>query len=469
MELTLAKKLAIAENAATPAEILKDLALLDNIQIRIAVVSNPNTPCDTLFQLGAEFPQELLNNPVFPLLVLENPNLGAKMPTATLVSLLKLANPEMFINWVMKRDYLDKELIDALLAVANNLETSKSILEKLYSIQDIHRDLTSQIVEAAAMHVNFAGEISTGWEEIFLKDIRTGSYLLRNSAKEGLLWELGIVPEHLLDVLLPIVQLSIAWNPDTPDDVVAKIQQNLQSHSFDFQPMRNYIKSHRALEIDASQVVLNEYNNQLDILFIKQMHTAKNPNTSTATLLELSSSRWLVIRKLIASHSQADKTVLEKLANDKPYELRLLVIKHPNVTPEILDKLAISKNIDVKLAIAQNTQTSLTTLEFLAKRRKGYHKVREAAIKTIAQKYPQQLGKVLVEFVDTPAHTSPKLFLLLHPIAPREFLSKYSNSPDWRERYAIAQNPSTPQDIRKQLANDANRVVRAVAKAILGC
>ncbi|BDA71619.1 hypothetical protein CAL7716_057850 [Calothrix sp. PCC 7716] len=72
-------------------------------------------------------------------------------------------------------------------------------------------------------------------------------------------------------------------------------------------------------------------------------------------------------------------------------------------------------------------------------------------------------GAVLAEFVSSDEPTSPRFILLLHPIAPPEFLAEHVNSICWIERYAVAQNPSTPAHVLNKLAVDVNRLVRAVA------
>jgi len=58
---------------------------------------------------------------------------------------------------------------------------------------------------------------------------------------------------------------------------------------------------------------------------------------------------------------------------------------------------------------------------------------------------------------------------------PSSFLARYYKSWFWPERYAnclqqrfaIAQNPNTNPDIRQQLTQDPNRIVRAAARDTL--
>lgn len=74
-----------------------------------AVASNPNTPIDVLFYLGMRFPKQLLNNPVFSLLILENPNFLEQMPSATQYSLHAYCEtPENLRNRL--QEIIDKDI-----------------------------------------------------------------------------------------------------------------------------------------------------------------------------------------------------------------------------------------------------------------------------------------------------------------------------------------------------------------------
>ena len=64
----------LAQNDNTSSEILTELAKSEDLQTRQYVTANANTTTEILLGLGAEFPEELFNNPVFDLLILENPD-----------------------------------------------------------------------------------------------------------------------------------------------------------------------------------------------------------------------------------------------------------------------------------------------------------------------------------------------------------------------------------------------------------
>ena len=79
----------VAKNITTPPDILKTLGESDDKATRKSIAGNPNSPTDTLTRLATQFPEEVIQNPVFDLLLLENPNLLSEIPLASLRSMLK--------------------------------------------------------------------------------------------------------------------------------------------------------------------------------------------------------------------------------------------------------------------------------------------------------------------------------------------------------------------------------------------
>ena len=64
----------IAQDETTASELLAELAKNKDDQVRQAVAANPNTPIETLLSICFEFPPEVIDNPIIPLLILENPD-----------------------------------------------------------------------------------------------------------------------------------------------------------------------------------------------------------------------------------------------------------------------------------------------------------------------------------------------------------------------------------------------------------
>jgi hypothetical protein len=67
-------KIALALAEDTPVEVLKQLSQDADREVRKTVASNPITPTEILLELGDEFSEIIINNPIFNLLLLEKAN-----------------------------------------------------------------------------------------------------------------------------------------------------------------------------------------------------------------------------------------------------------------------------------------------------------------------------------------------------------------------------------------------------------
>ena len=98
--------------------------------------------------------------------------------------------------------------------------------------------------------------------------------------------------------------------------------------------------------------------------------------------------------------------------------------------------------------------------------------VRDSAIGSLSGLQPEQQSCLkelatpflLQECTKGSPPSLPRLIAMLHPEYPVPALARHFRSSDWRERCAIAQNPSTPPNTLAILAREGNRVVRAAAK-----
>lgn len=175
----------VASNIATPPELLKKLSSHSKATVSKAVVSNPNTPPKTLFKLGEYFPQALLNNPVFNLLFLEKPDIIESIPFPTLYSLINQKNAPPF-----------------LLKCATH--------HKNYNI-----------AETAKLHINLAGEMSSGWHEAAQKIFEKIPYSQRVSlyhSVEDAISKTGY--NSICDSGFWMEKYLIAVNFQTPEDVI---------------------------------------------------------------------------------------------------------------------------------------------------------------------------------------------------------------------------------------------------------
>lgn len=142
----------VANNFSAPADLLQELSDRADSTIRKHVTANPNTPTEVLLKLCPEFPQQFLQNIALPLLLLENPNLIAEMPLATLESIFKQKNvPVSFLEWAVarfSRNWWSLPVIKILIAIANNSVTPGHILEQLAGHVD------DEILWYVAIHPN---------------------------------------------------------------------------------------------------------------------------------------------------------------------------------------------------------------------------------------------------------------------------------------------------------------------------
>ncbi|VEP11871.1 hypothetical protein H1P_1230017 [Hyella patelloides LEGE 07179] len=151
----------LAKDETTAPEILRELAINKDYQTRKSVAENPNTPTKILLNLGAEFPEELLDNPIFNLLSLENLNLIEELPFATKKSLLKCESvPQSLIEWAVKSS--NEEI---LLALTINSITNNKILNNIVN------STNNKLAESARLHINHAYNNTQNQDKILVKSI----------------------------------------------------------------------------------------------------------------------------------------------------------------------------------------------------------------------------------------------------------------------------------------------------------
>ena len=130
MDIEQTRKLAQDENTAI--DILSDLAKNEDYTTRQYVAANPNTPIEVLLSICFEFPIEVINNPIIPLLILENPDCLTceltldfnKLQKLTYIEITRLGlnlKKEQVRNYLMKKygkrsrlHLTDEELLDFL-------------------------------------------------------------------------------------------------------------------------------------------------------------------------------------------------------------------------------------------------------------------------------------------------------------------------------------------------------------------
>lgn len=116
---------AIALHANARPELIARLARSSDKQTLRNVVLNPQTPTAILIKLAPKFPGEFFLNPVFDLLLMENPSLLFELPVGVLKNILKRPDcPESFLYWAAKHGDKSHQL-----ALVSRSEVSVELLK----------------------------------------------------------------------------------------------------------------------------------------------------------------------------------------------------------------------------------------------------------------------------------------------------------------------------------------------------
>jgi hypothetical protein len=486
----------VATNINAPPELLEELASQynDDVEILKAITSNPNTSIDTLFALGIDYPEEFLENPALSLFLLENPNLPNSIPvnikTPLFKKILPLANlPQTIINSIVNnlKDY--KDYGEFAITITNNPQTSQGILDKL-----AHFDCTfypsdnNNIIEAVYFHVNYSGEMTDDWQEAAFQHVLNEQYYISDILLSQLLSKLGLIPDTLkINSNGSDGNCSYINNPLSQEIYGDRLAQFQYSSKSSMQP---YYDICFALKLAFGIVTA------LIIIFIPLPQYVKYGVILVAILiglLELLTTEKVIkitnplrlkilniYRKIILRFFNLDKAIADISHQIKihkninllpiyiPTNIRHQTAIHPRTPNHILEILSQDTNSKVRLAVAENINTPLPILNNLM----GYNSKVNAnitykALENIFKHHSQEFPAIFANFIDNLNLDTPTLLLLLNPLATEEFIIKYHTSPNWRHRYAIANNPKTPQHIREKLTQDANSLVRAIAKAKL--
>jgi hypothetical protein len=479
----------VANNASAPADLLQKLANSKDATTRSHVAANPNTPSEVLLHLGREFPQQLLNNPIFALLWLENPNLIDEMPFTTLVTLLKQEQvPVFFLE--QAASHLDWEV---RLAVATNAQTPRTTLEALVQCTDVN------LAQVAQLHVNWAGEMNEGWEEVANQVILFTVLHPTNLKYIKELAKISLIPEFILD------RVPETWCGDKFLEVVASNANNFP-HILEALARNNKWEFRRAVASNPNTPISLLHQLAMDDDLMVRAAVASNPNTPASLLHRLAVDNYGTVRREVAKNPNTPTSLLEQLTRDKhnlvcrdatkmlaitANHLELLaqnqdskvrehVAQNPNTSDYLLELLAKDKAVDVRCSVAQNPKISKELLKQLLSDRTW--KVCLVAMRTYSSQNPEALPALLEYqltrqsqtlnlgwdncFIDSTTSLI-RLIMLLHPQVSGKALAENSRSLAWLERYAIAQHPNTPPDTLHILVKDGNRIVRAAAKANL--
>jgi hypothetical protein len=118
-----------ANNCLTSPEQLQRFSESPDVFTRRAAASNPNTPPEALLKLGQRFPKQLLKNPAFNLMLLENPNLLLTMPKETLRRILMLK--DIPLGFLEQAAFSPQINVEIARVIAKHPKAPGYVLEKI--------------------------------------------------------------------------------------------------------------------------------------------------------------------------------------------------------------------------------------------------------------------------------------------------------------------------------------------------
>jgi hypothetical protein len=364
VENMLETSLELALNPSTAPELLEQLALHQDAEVRQKVAGNPNTPSSVLFKLAEEFPGEFFNNPVFPLLSLENPHFYKVIPDNTLRNLLVHESvPDGWFEWASS-----ERNIQLLYSVVANPITSRNILENINTYDNM-------VCEEKQMHVNYSGEITSGWHDVFQEKFQLWKKKhYSSSEKMVILWDLGIIHQSQLLQLPSKVKRNIIKQTNSPQ-LIETILTNRPSKRIRlacaeniFTPVSYLIKLACDNDNEVREGAMCNPNIPREIIqeYYQQHMISNHPNSQSHELTKLIYSKWWFIRANTAKHPNLSLDDLEIFLSDSDLNVRASAALNPNISINGLEKLVKDKSVYVRCSVAQNLKTPIHCLEKLS-------------------------------------------------------------------------------------------------------
>ncbi|WP_413201119.1 hypothetical protein [Nostoc piscinale] len=439
---------AVALNSQTPPECLARLSGDRNISVQANVAKNPHTPLEILLLLYQNQDSRILQKLAY------NPALPKELQQQLQLHFPQTKPHNIYLHW-------------RLFSEPYSYEGTQ--------IEEIHQQEQHALATSAMTPIHQLLEllritpIDIFWEAV--RNICQQVVCNHDISSELLL--------EILDIRSVDVYAAVASHPHISDVICERITK-FKEYRLRLLMLQNPNRSSEFIEkslydthAEVRQYALKIYQEKFanNSSFIIQYNEAIDENTPLPKLAELAKHKSVLIREAVAKNpriieaysSLKSKNCLEKLAQDKNKLVQLAVANNINTPIHILENLANNYQYD-----------HYEYIVYSRGHKRKEHKVFIAAVKRLIQISPTIASKYLANFVEPRFYTLDtipfRLALLQHPAAPLEYLTqnlqKLRSFP-WYERYVISQHPQVTTEILQFLWQDANRVVRAAAKARL--
>ena len=347
----------VARHPNANEDILRRLGSSADKTTRKYVTANPNSPKEVLLDLASQYPMQLLENPVFDLLFLENPNLLEDMPLTTLRSILKRENCPIGLlryaaNIENKYGGLDDGVFYALL---KNENTPTEIIEELGRVNTYNKDGLE-----AQLHVNYPGNAglsvddaeSMFWDEVVKRfeteDYRPKGFILPDEmppdvAKKAVLKLAGRSDRQGI-----AARIAIASSMETAPEVLAFLAiDSVES-----------VGKAASLNPNAPEWVRLGQNNDLisedDWLKAVVVHS----KCIEKQMIHWFKSEYQFYQDLFWLYPKSPQKILLQLAEDEDVDVRRRIAEDNYTPPEVLVRLAEDEDVDVRRRVADKRKHS---------------------------------------------------------------------------------------------------------------
>jgi hypothetical protein len=509
------EKFNIARNWKTPVLVLEKLAQDPDEKVKSEIARNGNTPIDTLNRLSQDtsslIRSNVARNPHAPANILER--LFSDGDAEVRINLAKNENVPLKILLQLAIDPSETVRIAALCnlkipedilfaEIDRHLENAEAILRSCYdqqgkAIRSLPADLLAKLSDSPQKNIRSQIARHPDTPDSVLEKLAL-------DAEESVRRGVAANPSASLELLIEmakreksmrygecgdIVHKSIIARKDaTPEALKLALSQKAYT-------IRCLAAEHPNISVkELEWLIFNETDRLVfdkainhpkmtaDVFRRSIAHTnswvrallAKQPNCPTEVLDELflvelfSNENSINVYLSIAVNPNTSVATLERLVNSTNSEIRIAVASSPTTPLAFLEQLAEDRLARVRYKIAQNPNTPSQIRDRLQESDllpAFPHRFVSSSLKDLSRIYDPKtddLADILREYALSD-NAFVRLVALLHPMTPIELLEEGGKSLFWLDRYAVAANPATPPEIRQQLTQDSNGIVRAVA------
>ncbi|PHM08139.1 hypothetical protein CK516_22540 [Nostoc sp. 'Peltigera malacea cyanobiont' DB3992] len=407
--------------------------------------------------------------------------------------------PEISTNFLNAASQLET-FPEILNIIANDPKTPKEVLDKLA------KNSLNFIAEAAKLHINYAGELETGWRDLAESKIDRAQLPILNNDEEGIelrLWYAGAIDESTLPYLnqksvheYTSTLLKIVSSADTPRSIL----DNLETHPRVSQLITEcitFLKQRKAIIFDllpgtipinstklSNNFAANQINPivaDLNTLFTKLedrkwwfkiRYIPIDKPTINLCLLDLiqtsrgSRRRRSRLRNMLMDFDRGrykdHSPVFIRFSNLEYYGV--ILAGDTSTSPQILAKLVKHPIQGVRVLVASHHNITQNSLDKLIDDRSS--EVRAAALanpkldsmlrEQLASLENPNLSSLDLRELANSEHTAVRAKVVRHPNVDGSILAKLADD-KLIVRLAVAKHPKTPAEILTRFTEHPDR------------